>query len=110
MVPVLEHMNSLNECLHILSKFRLLSALWQCFYAELNVLPSFAIILMRKRELVDLLKLSSWCLVTVSALRFMAPQAGLQCLVEVHALPDHTGSCICSMDFLLRFLFHGIFL
>ena len=59
MIPVREHMNSQNEVclggLHILSKNRLLSALWRCFYAVLNVLSSFAIILMGKRELPNVL-------------------------------------------------------
>ena len=38
---------------------------WSLFcYALLCVLSSFAIILTRKRELVTLLKLSSWCRMT----------------------------------------------
>ena len=53
-----------------------------CFvfsFALLGVFSSFAIILTRKRELVALLNLSSWCLVTVSSLwLFLAvPWVGL---------------------------------
>ena len=50
---------------------------------------SFAIILMRKRELVALLKLSSWCLVTVNFLWLFLtePWVGLQFVIVV--LPDH---------------------
>ena len=53
-------------------------------------LTSFAIILTRTRELVALLKLSSWCLVTVNALWFFlaVPWVGLQCVIVF--FPDHT--------------------
>ena len=59
---------------------------------------SFAIILMGKRELVAYLKLSSWCLVTVSVLwHFLAvPWVGLQCVIEV--FPDHTHLLFCCSD------------
>ena len=42
-------------------------------YAVLSVLSRFATILLKKRELVALLKLSSWCIVAVSvSLLFLA--------------------------------------
>ena len=54
----------------------------------LYVHSSIAIILMGKRELVDLLNLSSWCLVMVERL-FLAVQWGCMWLVIV-VFPDHT--------------------
>ena len=54
----------------------------------LCVRSSIAIILMGKRELVALLKLSSWCLVLVERL-FLAVQQGCQRFVIV-VFPDHT--------------------
>ena len=59
-------------------------------YALLSVHSSFAIILKRKRKLVDLLLLSYRCLVTVNALRLFltVPWVGLHCLIVV--FPDHT--------------------
>ena len=66
MIPVQEDMDSQNEFfffffffLNIFSKFGLLSSPWRIFYAVLNVLSRFAIILMGKRELVALLRSSS---------------------------------------------------
>ena len=50
--------------------------------------PSFAIILMGKRELVALLSLSSWCLLMVVWLFLTVP---LVCLQFVNVVfPDHT--------------------
>ena len=59
-------------------------------YVVLSVFSSFAIVLIRKRELVALLLLPSPFLVTVSVLLlFLAvPWVGLQGLVVV--FPDHT--------------------
>ena len=56
----------------------------------LSVLSSFAIILMRNRELYALLKLSSWCIVTVSVLLlFLGVSAvGEQCVNVIFS--DHT--------------------
>ena len=54
----------------------------------LYVPPSFAIILMGKRELVDLLSLSSWCLVIVVWLFLAVPSVCLQLVIVV--FPDHT--------------------
>ena len=53
---------------------------------------------MRKRELVALLILSSWCLVTVGVLWLFlpVPWVGLQCVIV--AFPDHTH--FLNMDFL----------
>ena len=48
----------------------------------------FAIILMGKRELVDLLGLSSWCLVIVVWLFLAVPWVCLQFVIVV--FPDHT--------------------
>ena len=56
--------------------------------ALLCVRSSIAIILMGKRELVALLKLSSWCLVMVDRLFLAVPQ-GCQRYVMV-VFPDHT--------------------
>ena len=53
------------------------------------VLSSFAIILKKKRELVALLWLSSWCLMTVCVLRLsLTVPWGLQGVIVV--FPDHT--------------------
>ena len=49
---------------------------------------SFAIILMRKRELVALLCLSSWCPVIVVGLFLAVQQVCLQFVIVV--FPDHT--------------------
>ena len=54
----------------------------------LHVHSSIAIILMGKRVLVDLLNLSSWCLVMVERL-FLAVQRGCLRLV-IAVFPDHT--------------------
>ena len=60
------------------------------------VRSSIAIILMGKRELVALLKLSSWCLVMVERLFLAVPQGCLRFVIVV--FPDHTH---------LLFLGHG---
>ena len=54
----------------------------------LYVHSSIAIILMRKRELVALLNLSSWCLVVVERLFLAVPQGCLWFVIVV--FPDHT--------------------
>ena len=54
----------------------------------LCVRTSIAIILMGKRELVALLKLSSWCLVMVERLFLAVPQGCLRFVIVV--FPDHT--------------------
>ena len=54
----------------------------------LYVPSSIAIILMRKRELVALLNLSSWCLVMVERLFLEVPRGCLQFVIVV--FPDHT--------------------
>ena len=54
----------------------------------LNVHDSIAIILMGKRELVALLNLFSWCLVTVKQLFLPVPRGCLQFVIVVS--PDHT--------------------
>ena len=56
--------------------------------ALLYVLSSFAISLNGKRELVALLKLSSWCLVIVVWLVLPLPWVCLQFVIVV--FPDHT--------------------
>ena len=63
----------------------------------LYVHSSIAIILMRKRELIALLYLSSWCLVMVERL-FLAVPRGCQQFVIV-LFPDHT-----HLLFLITFL------
>ena len=54
----------------------------------LYVHSSFAIIFMGKRELVDLLSLSSWCLVMVAWLLLAVPWVCLRFVIVV--FPDHT--------------------
>ena len=54
----------------------------------LYVYSTFAIILMGKRELVDLLSLSSWCLVIVVWLILEVPWVCLHFMIVV--FPDHT--------------------
>ena len=49
---------------------------------------SIAVILMGKRELVALLKLSSWCLVMVERLFLAVPRGCLRFVIVV--FPDHT--------------------
>ena len=53
----------------------------------LYVHSSIAIILMRKRELVALLNLSSWCLVMVEPLFLAVPRGSLRFVIVV--FPDH---------------------
>ena len=59
-------------------------------YALLFVHSSFAIIMMKKRELITLLSLSFGCLATVNVpwLFITVPWVGLQC--ENVVFPDHT--------------------
>ena len=54
----------------------------------LYIHSSIAIILMGKRELIDLLNLSSWCLVMVERLFLAMPRGCLQFVIVV--FPDHT--------------------
>ena len=54
----------------------------------LYVHSSIAIILMRKRELVALLNLSSWCLVMVERLLLAVSRGCLRFVIVV--FPDHT--------------------
>ena len=65
--------------------------------ALLCVHSSIAIILMGKRELVALLDLSSWCLVTVERLFLAVPRDCLRFVMVV--FPDHTHLLffICNM-------------
>ena len=59
-------------------------------YASLCIFSNFAIVLMKKRELVALLFLSYGCLVTVNVLRLFltVPWVVLRCVIVV--LLDHT--------------------
>ena len=71
----------------------LLLPLWEsvivlCFVYIIYVHSSIAIILMGKRELVALLNLSSWCLVTVELLFLAVPRGCLWFVIVV--FPDHT--------------------
>ena len=59
----------------------------------LYVHSSIAIILMGKSELIDLLNLSSWCLVIVERLFLAVPRGCLQFVIVV--FPDHTHFTIC---------------
>ena len=56
--------------------------------ALLYVHSSFAIILMGKKELVDLLSLCFWCLVIVAWLFLVVPWVCLQFVITV--FPNHT--------------------
>ena len=59
--------------------------------SQLPLITNFktiAIILMGKRELVALLNLSSWCLVTVERLFLAVPRGCLRFVIVV--FPDHT--------------------
>ena len=79
--------NLLFDVLPIVCGVLFLSLFW---YVLFCVLSSFAIILKRKRKLVDLLLLSYRCLVTVNVmwLFLMVPWVGLRCVIVV--FPDHT--------------------
>ena len=80
----------------------------------LYVHSSIAIILIRKRELIALLNLSSWCLVMVERLFLAVPGGCLRFVIVV--FPDHThlifgnrnNCCIRDMFhvYLNRFKFH----
>ena len=78
------------------------------FCCTLLCVRSIAIILMGKRELVALLKLSSWCLVMVERLFLAVPQGCLQFVIVV--FPDHTHLLFltvrfkCSADANLTFI------
>ena len=60
-------------------------------YAVLSVLFSFAIVLMRKREMIVLLKLSFLCIVTVSVLWLFntVPLVGMHCVIVVFLCLTH---------------------
>ena len=60
----------------------------RCGYEVLSFLSDFAIITLRKRELVALLTSRSWCHVTVSVLCLLLTWVGLQCVIV--AFPSHT--------------------
>ena len=66
----------------------------------LYVHSSIAIILMGKRELVDLLNLSSWCLVMVERLFLAMPRGCLRFVIVV--FPDHTPLIFSSLFVLTR--------
>ena len=66
----------------------------------LYVHSSIAIILMRKRELVALLNLSSWCFVMVERLFLVVPRGCLRFVIVV--FPDHTHLLFLKVFFLLR--------
>ena len=75
---------------------------WSLFcYALLNVLSSFAIILIRQRELVALLLLSSCCLVTLSVLWLflVVPWVGLQWVIVV--VSNHIHLLVGYLAFLI---------
>ena len=58
-------------------------------YALLYVDSSFVIILMRKRELVALLSVSSWCVLIVVWLFLAVPWVCLQFVIAVFPNPTH---------------------
>ena len=65
---------------------------------------SIAIILMGKKELLALLNLSSWCIVTVERLFLTVPWGCLRFVIVV--FPDHTHLLFCHIlsDFVLTHL------
>ena len=65
-------------------------------YTFRYVHPSFAIILMGKRELVALLNLSSWCLVMVESFFLAVPRGCLRFVIFV--FPDHTHLLFCMLN------------
>ena len=65
--------------------------------ALLCVRSSIAIILMGKRELVALLKLSYWCLVMVERLFLAVTQGCLRFVIVV--FPDHTNLQVANFQF-----------
>ena len=73
---------------------------WSLFwYTLLCALSSFAVILIRKRELVALISLSFRCLVRLSVnvlwLFLTVPWVGLQCVIVV--FPDHAHFFMCEV-------------
>ena len=68
--------------------------------ALLNVHSSFEIILMGKRELVDLLCLSSWCLVIDVWLFLAVPWVYMQFMIVV--FPDHTDFFFESSNYIFK--------
>ena len=80
----------LNCCL-------LLFPLWESVIVLCFVVRYFmSIILIGKRELVALLRLSSWCLVIFVLLFFAVPKVCLQFVIE--AFPDHTHLLFLTFD------------
>ena len=69
-------------------QFYLLLSPYLYLLTLLYVHSSFAIIMMGKRELVALLSLSSWCLVSVVCLFLAVPWVCMQFVIVV--FPDHT--------------------
>ena len=69
----------------------------------LYVNSSIAIILMRKRKLVALLNLSSWCLVMVDGLFLAVPWGCLRFVIVV--FPDHTHLLFLNFEIPLKIFF-----
>ena len=70
--------------------------MWDSVIAPLLYIhSSVAFILMGKRELVALLSMSSWCLVTVVWLFHAVPWVSLQLVIVV--FPDHTNLQISEL-------------
>ena len=67
----------------------------------LYVHSSIAIILIGKRELVDLLNLSSWCLVMVEWLFLAVPRGCLRFVIMIFL--DHTYYFSCSSQLYMEF-------
>ena len=60
------------------------------WYALLSVLSTFVIILLRKRELIAILYLSSCCLMTLSVLWLFCTATWVCLLCVIVVFPDHT--------------------
>ena len=73
----------------------------------LYVNSSIAIILMGKRELVDLLNLSSWCLVMVERLFLAVPRGCLGFVIVV--FPDHTHLLFIGYNLTMLKMSHCMF-
>ena len=76
------------------------------FCCTLLCVHSSFVITLKKRELVDLLSLSSWCLWVVSRLFLAVPRVSLHFLTVV--FPDHTHyfHCFSKADMVKPLNFH----
>ena len=83
-----------------------------CFVMQYyNVLSGFAIILLRKRELVALLNLSSWCLVMivgVLCLFLMVPCIGIAPITQITHMHNKNSNIQGRSLNVIKVIFHTI--